>query len=169
MKKISFKESRRNFLKTGLVALVNLAIPISFIGCASYGKIKRDDNVLMPYFESGTMVQGNEYRQSPCGSNPEAILSFPKGSLDSNLWDCSVLNSEELKTKTLKIQENASQSEEGVGGAYILDDKGKRIGQIYGSDSYLNGNPTIWLKNGNKFSIETPGMKSEGGWLNWKV
>ncbi len=109
------------------------------------------------------MVQGNEYRQTPCGSNPEAIISFPKGSLDSSLWNCPISDSEELKKRTSKIKENASQGNDYVGGAYILDDKGNKIGKIYGSDSYLKSNPIIWLKEGNKFSIQTPGMKSEGG------
>jgi hypothetical protein len=134
-----------------------------FAGCGTYGKIKRDDKEVMPYFESGIIAPNKEYRQSPCGSNPAAILNFPKSSLDSKLWSCPVLNSEELKTKVSKIQENASQDETDVGGAYVLDDKGNKIGQVYGNDSYLKSNPTVWIKDNNKFSIQTPGMKSSGG------
>ncbi len=136
---------------------------VMFAGCGTYGNIRRDDKEVIPSFESGTMVQGHEYRQSPCGSNPAAILNFPKGSLDSKLWNCPVSNSDELKTKTSKIKENASQDETSVGGAYVLDDKGNIIGRVYGDDSYLKNNPTVYLKDNNKFTIQTPGMKSSGG------
>ena len=134
-----------------------------FTGCGTYGNIRRDDKEVMPYFESGTMVQGHEYRQSPCGSNPAAILNFPKSSLDSKLWSCPISSSEELKTKFSKIQENTSQDETDVGGAYVLDDKGNIIGRVYGNDSYLKSNPTVYLKDNNKFTIKTPGMMSRGG------
>ena len=133
--------------KTFLVALASTMI----VGCGAFGKIKRD-NALELSFE-----KGYEYQASPCDS-PMAILKFPNKTL-SDSWDCDIKNSQELNEKISKMKKDYFD----FSGAYILNDKRKIIGEVYGIKDYLFSNPTVFIEKDNKFYIEAPKMEIKDG------
>lgn len=109
-----------------------------------------------------SIKQGFQYNQDMFTSAPTAILKTERGRLDSNLWNCEIKNALTMQKRVPNMQMKAHNKNARVYGADLLY-KDHMLGQVYAFDSYLMTTPTVWPKEGNKFSIQTPDMVSAGG------
>ena len=168
MKKTSFNESKRNFLRTGLVALTNLAIPAYLLGCATsgkqgglfgnYGDLSGSKEVTKSFENYELKDNLNYFIAGARKDSPSAILGLDNQYILDNTKFWHPLNSQD-KTLQELVGNMKDDSENATYGANVLDHYGNDIGDWYSASNTT----TIKLKDGKRVVVYTPRAGISGG------